>query len=50
MSLRDIGIKNNTAGKPCPDLAAKFKKLQPYISISLSHTSDYAIAFAVFQK
>ncbi|MEW6555932.1 MAG: holo-ACP synthase [Elusimicrobiota bacterium] len=47
---RDISIKNTEDGKPEVILAKKYKHLQKQISLSLSHTDDYAVAFAVFQK
>lgn len=50
MALRDIGIKNTQEGKPCPVLAPKFKKYEKHISVSLSHTAEYAVAFAVYTK
>lgn len=50
LGLRDIGIKNDSNGKPHPDLSGKFRKYEPKISVSLSHTSEYAVAFAVCKK
>jgi holo-[acyl-carrier protein] synthase len=43
---RDIGVKNDPSGKPVVVLPAKFKRLEKKISISLSHTSSYAVAVA----
>lgn len=45
---RDINVKNSPDGKPEVVLSKKYKKLEKKISLSLSHTDDYAAAVAVF--
>lgn len=47
---RDITVKNTSAGKPEIILSKKYKNLEKKISLSLSHTEDYAVAVAVFNK
>ena len=47
---RDITVKNTSAGKPEIILSKKYKKLEKKISLSLSHTDDYAVAVAIFDK
>ncbi|OGS45280.1 MAG: holo-[acyl-carrier-protein] synthase [Elusimicrobia bacterium RIFOXYD2_FULL_34_15] len=47
---RDIMVKNAEDGKPEVILSKKYKKLQNKISLSLSHTDDYAVAVAVYNK
>lgn len=45
---RDITVKNSPDGKPAVILSKRYKKLEKRISLSLSHTEDYAVAVAVF--
>ncbi|MBI5573466.1 MAG: holo-ACP synthase [Elusimicrobia bacterium] len=47
---RDISVKNTDAGKPEIVLSKKYKNLEKKISLSLSHTDDYAVAFAIFNQ
>ncbi|HAX61933.1 MAG TPA: holo-[acyl-carrier-protein] synthase [Elusimicrobia bacterium] len=47
---RDITVKNTSDGKPEIVLSKKYKNLEKKISLSLSHTDNYAVAFAVFEK
>lgn len=47
---RDITVKNTSDGKPEVILSKKYKNLEKKISLSLSHTDDYAIAIAVFNQ
>jgi len=47
---RDISVKNTKDGKPEVVLSKKYKNLEKKISLSLSHTEDYAVAVAVFEK
>ena len=46
ISHRDIGVKNMPDGKPVAMIGGKADKR---ISISLSHTDDYAVAVAVIE-
>jgi len=48
LALRDISIIKQPDGKPLPVLTGKFRRFEKKISISLSHTEHYAVAFAVF--
>src|SRR3989339_1511684 len=45
---RDIMVKNAEDGKPEVILSQKYKKLQNKISLSLSHTDEYAAAIAIY--
>ncbi len=47
---RDITVKNTSDGKPEVILSKKYKSLQKRISLSLSHTQDYAVAVAIFDR
>jgi len=47
---RDITVKNTASGKPEILLPKRYKKIQGRISLSLSHTKDYAVAVAVFNR
>lgn len=47
---RDITVRNAADGKPEVVLSKKYKNLQKKVSLSLSHTEDYAVAVAVFNK
>ncbi|MFH0947760.1 MAG: holo-ACP synthase [Elusimicrobiota bacterium] len=47
---RDITVKNTSDGKPEIILSKKYKNLEKKISLSLSHTDDYAVAVAVFNN
>lgn len=47
---RDISVKNTEDGKPEVILSKKYRNLEKKISLSLSHTEDYAVAVAVFNK
>jgi len=47
---RDISVKNTKDGKPEVVLSKKYKELEKKISLSLSHTDDYAVAFAILNK
>jgi len=47
---RDISIRNTPEGKPLVTLPKKLKKLEKKCSITLSHTGDYAVAVALFEK
>lgn len=47
---RDITVKNDADGKPAVILSKKYKNLQKKVSLSLSHTNDYAVAVAIFNE
>jgi len=47
---KDIIVKNISTGKPEILLTKRYKKIQDRISLSLSHTKDYAIAVAVYNE
>jgi len=46
---RDITVKNAPDGRPEVLLSGRYKKIQGRVSLSLSHTKDYAVAVAVFK-
>jgi holo-[acyl-carrier protein] synthase len=50
LSHKDISVRNAANGKPEVELQGPFKPLQRKVTISLSHTAEYAVAVAVFQK
>jgi holo-[acyl-carrier protein] synthase len=45
---KDIMVKNTKEGKPEVVLGRKYKELGKRVSLSLSHTDDYAVAVAIF--
>jgi len=47
---KDISVINTNEGKPNIVLSRKLKKLESKISVSLSHSKDYAIAVAIFDS
>lgn len=46
---KDISVKNDPSGKPRVELSAPLKMLEPRLSLTLSHTAEYAVAVAVYQ-
>ncbi len=46
---KEISVKNDPSGKPRVELAGRLKKFEPRLSLTLSHTADYAVAVALFQ-
>lgn len=46
---KEISVKNDPSGKPRVELAERLKHLEPRISLTLSHTAEYAVAVALFQ-
>ncbi len=46
---KEISVKNDPSGKPRVELAKRLKKFEPHLSLTLSHTADYAVAVALFQ-
>jgi holo-[acyl-carrier protein] synthase len=47
---KDISVVNGPTGSPIVRLAGPLKNLQDKVSISLSHTAEYAVAVALFRK
>lgn len=47
---RDIHIRNRPNGKPEVVFLKRFAKLARRVSISLSHSRDYAVAMAVYDR
>lgn len=47
---KEIGVARAVDGKPSVSLSARLKKYEKNISLSLSHTKDYAVAVALFQN
>jgi holo-[acyl-carrier protein] synthase len=45
---RDIQVRNRPDGKPEVVFPKAFARLAPFVSISLSHGREYAVAMAVF--
>mgnify|MGYP001603841417 CR=1 FL=1 len=50
ISHREIGVKRSPGGRPFVSLSARLKKYEGAISLSLSHTREYAMAVAVYHK
>lgn len=46
---KDISVKNDPTGKPCVELSSRLKKYESRLSLTLSHTAEYAVAVALFQ-
>lgn len=46
---KEISVKNDSSGKPHVELAKRLKKFEPHVSLTLSHTADYAVAVALYQ-
>ena len=47
---KEISVKNDPSGKPRVELAKRLKKYEPHLSLTLSHTEDYAVAVALYQS
>jgi len=47
---KEISVKNDPSGKPRVELSRRLKSLESSLSLSLSHTTHYATAVALFQK
>lgn len=45
---RDISVANDPSGKPRVVLASRLKRWEPRLTLSLSHTAEYAVAVALF--
>lgn len=50
LNLRDIGVTNLKDGKPEVVIRGRMKALAKNITISLSHTDQYAVAMAIFKQ
>lgn len=48
LNLRDIGVKNSQSGKPEVVIIGKHKSLASKLNISLSHTTEFAVAMAIY--
>jgi holo-[acyl-carrier protein] synthase len=46
---KDISVKNDPTGKPCVELSSRLKKFESRLSLTLSHTAEYAVAVALYQ-
>jgi holo-[acyl-carrier protein] synthase len=47
---RDISVRNDARGRPSVLLSRRLKSLEPRVSVSLSHTAQYAVAVALFSQ
>ena len=47
---KDISVKNDRLGKPSVELQGSLRKWEARLSLSLTHTAQYAVAVALFQK
>jgi holo-[acyl-carrier protein] synthase len=47
---KDISVHNDERGRPSVRLAGALKKLESRVSLSLSHTTGYATAVALYKK
>lgn len=47
---KDISVRNAANGKPVAELRGPLKRLEKRLSISLTHTAEYAVAVALFQR
>ena len=48
IALKSIGVRRAPSGKPAVLLPARLKRFEKKLALSLSHTSDYATAVAVY--
>jgi holo-[acyl-carrier protein] synthase len=48
LSHRAIGVGRSPSGQPFVQLSGRLKKYEPRMSLSLSHTHEYALAVAVY--
>ncbi|MBL0059796.1 MAG: holo-ACP synthase [Elusimicrobia bacterium] len=46
---KEISVKNDPTGKPRVELAQHLKSFEKRVSLTLSHTAEYAVAVALFQ-
>lgn len=47
---KEISVKNDPSGKPRVELSKRLLKFEPRLSLTLSHTVDYAVAVALYQS
>lgn len=47
---REIGVFRLSDGRPIVQFSQRLKKFEKYITLSLSHTKEYAVAVALFFK
>ena len=45
---KEIGVRRDQDGRPSVSLSQRLKKYEKKISLSLSHTEEYAVAVALF--
>jgi holo-[acyl-carrier protein] synthase len=50
VSHKDISVRNAANGKPAVALSSSLKSLERRVSITLSHTAEYAVAVALYHK
>lgn len=50
VSHKDISVRNASNGKPAVALSAALRSLEKRVSITLSHTAEYAVAVALYHK
>lgn len=48
LSHRQIGVSRSPSGQPFVSLSGALKKYEKRVSLSLSHTHEYALAVAVY--
>jgi holo-[acyl-carrier protein] synthase len=48
--LKNISIIHKKSGKPLIKLDGKWKKLEKFLSVSLSHCDKYAVAFVTYMR
>ena len=46
---KEISVRNDPSCKPCVELAKRLKKFESRLSLTLSHTAEYAVAVALYQ-
>lgn len=46
---KEISVKNDPSGKPRVELAKRLKRFESRLSLTLSHTVDYAVAVALYR-
>lgn len=49
LRLQDIGVRNADDGSPAVTIKGAYSLLAKKVSISLSHTSNYAVAMAIYR-
>lgn len=46
---KEISVRNDPSGKPRVELSKRLLKFEPRLSLTLSHTDDYAVAVALYR-